>query len=446
MKLKTWICASLVALAVPLMAQVAEKAAAPAALDLNKVFLKGVTDKPQPLYKVGEEITFTLWMDFAGQTPDKGYYFDWTLTGDDGQKKNGRHQVADGKLVVKTKLDKPGFVRLLAIGKDADGKPLTKTTGGGDSKRVFFDGGAGAEIEKLQGAPEPEDFDEFWKQQRERLAAVPFEGKAMMTECPSKDAAVKIYAVSVPCAGPRPVTGYMTIPAGAKPKSLPAHCVYYGYGLHYQTPPTSGSKDKIQFFVNAHGYELGKDKAYQDAFFGSIREDGCSYGFSPKRNQNRETTYFFGMTLRIMRSLQFVMSLPEWDGKNLIASGGSQGGLQTVWAAGLEPKVTEAYPSIPWCCDMQGKESFGRIHGGWRIVGTPALAYYDPINIAKRIPRTCKVNITRAGLGDYCCPPSGVAILYNNIKAPKEIHWVQGSTHGFVPPYPECQKFTQSQP
>jgi len=438
------------------MAQEAAKPAAPAPaapaapaaaqLDLNKVFIKGVTDKPQAFYKVGEEITFTLWMDFGGQEPDKGYYFDWTLTGDDGQSKNGRHNASDGKLVIKTSLAKPGFVRLVAIGKGADGKPLSKPTGKGDYKRVFFDGGAGADVDKLQGAPEPEDFDAFWAEQRERLAAVPFEGKVTMTECPSKDPKVKVYAVTVPCAGPRPVTGYMTIPSDAKPKSLKAYCNYFGYGHHYQAAPSGGPKDRIQFSVNAFGYELGKDKAYQDAFFASTREDGCSYGFSPKRNQNRETTYFFGMTLRIMRSLQFVMSLPEWDGKNLIVSGGSQGGLQTVWAAGLEPKVTEAYPGIPWCCDMQGKETFGRIHGGWRIVGTPALAYYDPINIAKRIPRTCKVNITRAGLGDYCCPPSGVAILYNNIKAPKEIHWVQGSTHGFVPPYPECQKFVLSQP
>ena len=39
--------------------------------------------------------------------------------------------------------------------------------------------------------------------------------------------------------------------------------------------------------------------------------------------------------LRVMRSLQFVKSLPQWDGKNLQANGGSQGGLQTVWAAAL---------------------------------------------------------------------------------------------------------------
>ena len=40
-------------------------------------------------------------------------------------------------------------------------------------------------------------------------------------------------------------------------------------------------------------------------------------------------------------------------------------------------------------------------------------------------------------MGDYTCPPSGVAILYNNIKSPKKIRWFQGSTHGYVPPNPQ---------
>ena len=400
----------------------------------------------QLIYKVGEEIIFTLWMDFSGQTPAKGYFFDWTLTSDDGKSQNGRHAADDGKLVIKTTLDKPGFVRIFAIGKDANGKMLGNINSRGVASRVFFDGSAGADVEKIHGAPEPEDFDNFWKQQRARLDAVPFEGKVTMTECPSKDGSVKIYAVSIPCAGPRPVTGFLTIPANAKPKSLPAQCSYLGYGIGYRTPPEKGPNDRINFTVNQHGYELLRDVDYQRKFFASLREDGETYAFSLKRNSNRDTAYFNGMSLRVMRSFDFIKTLPEWDGKSLRATGGSCGGLQTIWAAAFEPALSEANCFIPWCCDMQGKETFGRIHGPWRVVGTPALAYFDPVNVAKRIPRTCKVIITRAGLGDYICPPSGVFAFYNNITAPKSITWVQGSTHGFVPPYPECQRFTLSAP
>ena len=150
------------------------------------------------------------------------------------------------------------------------------------------------------------------------------------------------------------------------------------------------------------------------------------------------------MALHLMRAFEFLKSLPEWNGKDLSSHGGSQGGLQSAWAGALEPQLTQTNPGIPWCCDMSGKELFGRIHGGWRIVGTQALRYYDPINMAKHTPKTCFVNITRAGLGDYCCPPSGVAIYYNNIPGPKKIWWVQGSTHGYVPPNPNQNYFIEN--
>jgi cephalosporin-C deacetylase-like acetyl esterase len=64
----------------------------------------------------------------------------------------------------------------------------------------------------------------------------------------------------------------------------------------------------------------------------------------------------------------------------------------------------------------------------------PALGYYDPVNMARLIPKTCKVSITTAGIGDYTCPPTGVAAFYNNLTSPKLIRWVQGATHGYRPP------------
>ena len=76
---------------------------------------------------------------------------------------------------------------------------------------------------------------------------------------------------------------------------------------------------------------------------------------------------------------------------------------------------------------------------GWRPEFTDALGYYDPVNMAKRIH--CKTSIT-SGLGDYVCPPSGLSVLYNNIKAPKTIQYIQGSTHGYNPPKPKTQTLT----
>ncbi|MBR7127681.1 MAG: acetylxylan esterase, partial [Lentisphaeria bacterium] len=92
-----------------------------------------------------------------------------------------------------------------------------------------------------------------------------------------------------------------------------------------------------------------------------------------------------------------------------------------------------SYPSIIWCCDMAGTTKKQRCHGGWRVKHTPILDYFDPVFMAKRI-KNAQVHITRAGLGDYICPPSGLAICYRNLVTPhKKIVWVQGSSHDFTP-------------
>ena len=90
---------------------------------------------------------------------------------------------------------------------------------------------------------------------------------------------------------------------------------------------------------------------------------------------------------------------------------------------------------------MGGEDAFNRISGPWRIPYVPGLKYFDCVYMARRI--TCPVEIPRAGLGDYICPPSGIALLYNNLKCPKKINWYQGSNHGFVPRIPETFTFEE---
>ncbi len=406
-------------------------------LDTKNVFLKGYTDKEQATdYKVGETIVFSLQPEFGNQQPTGDFFIVWSRTGDDGVKMEGREKVVHGKpLVIETSLSKPGFIRIQATLRNKNNRVITKKGLQGEQARVFFDGGAGAEIEKLQGLPEPEDFDAFWAKQRTRLAEVPL--KPELTPMPSDNPNLKVFAVSIPCPGPdnRPTTGFLTIPVDAKPKSLPAHAHFHGYGTSIQRAPRRGSTNSINFNVNAHGYDLNKDEQYYKDFFESIRSNGHGYAFDPKQNADPEKAYFNGMALRLMRAFEFLKSLPEWDGKTLCSHGGSQGGLQCVWAGALEPQLTQTNPGIPWCADLGGK-TVGRIAGGWNIPYVPAIDYYDCVNMAKRIPATCFVNITRAGLGDYVCPPSGIAMIYNNVKGPKRIFWVQGSTHGYVPPSP----------
>ena len=416
--------------------------------ELDEAHLIGTTDKARAIdYEAGETMTFTLTLKNAKPFPAGAYFIKWRRTGDDGVKKEGKAELsAEKPLVLQTSIDRPGFVRIEAVVEDAAGKAYKKalhvdaTTPEGKramnrweraDKRVFFDGGAAVHPEKLQSVPEPEDFDEFWAKRKARLAMVPMNPVVKLAK---EDANSKVYTFSVSCAGPRPVTGWYTMPK--KEGKYPARISFHGYGAHFvQTVPSGGPADMITMFINAHGYELGREDEYYTEFYNAIKSNDKTFGLdSAWQNKSTDTAYFGWMCYRIMRALQFIKSMPEWNGKDLIAVGGSMGGLQTVWAAGLDPDVTEAMPGIPWCCDMGGRETLKRISPTWGVGETPAMRYFDPVNIGKRVSKKCKVIITRAGLGDYCCPPSGVAILYNNLPCDKTINWVQGSTHGHVPP------------
>ncbi len=410
------------------------------------VLLQGRTLEDKAFYAPGEKMTFELRLTGAEQATNRACFIKWVRTGDDGKREEGKVPAsADEPLVLETSLDKPGFVRIFAELVDKDGKPCRKDAEKykGERNKIFFDGGAGVEPEKLQSVPEPADFDAFWTKQKARLVAMPM--TVRRKELPSQQG--RVYAVEISCPSVRPVTGYLQVPADASPTNrYPCRLDLHGYGYYPNPKAPTGAwhKDALVLSINAHGLrlpEFGADAAYYKALEWEIKSNGHTYGFDPKQNADPETAYFNGMALRVMRALQYLKSLPEWNGKDLIASGGSQGGLQTIWAAALDPDVTRAESTITWCCDMGGTE-LGRNRGGWYVRWVPALGYYDPVNMARRIPKTCLTVIPRAGLGDYVCPPSGLAVLYNNIPGPKKIVWMQGSTHGYIPPQKDNQIFT----
>ena len=411
-----------------------------AALDPQKTFLIGTTDRNPVQYSAGDPMVFTIRAELQDQKmPEMDYFIHWTRSGDDGKIIRGRAKLAEGPITVRTSLDRPGFVRLRAVLTDAGGRAVRRKFvrwGQEYFQDITFEGGAGASVREIrQAVPEPEDFDLFWKKQKQRLAEVPM--KYQMKKLDVRNGNER-FAVSVDCAGPRPVTGYLTIPLGAKARSLPARISFLGYGVAKQWPH-DGSLTEIQFTINAHGFELGKDESYYQKFDQSIQSNGKGYAFDPVQNADPEQAYFNQMVLRVMRALAFIKELPQWNRKDLIASGSSQGGLQAVWAAGLDPEVSRCETAVTWCCNMAGTEVDRRLHGGWYIKWVPALGYYDAVNHVKRIKQP--VIITRAGLGDYTCPPSGLAVLFRNISASGKIVWVQGSDHGYVPPDPK--EFTE---
>ena len=460
MKNKTLLTAALVAIGMGVFA----------AGELDNAVLHGDTDKARAIdYAPGETMTFTLKLQGAKPFADGEYFIHWLRSGDDGIRESGKAP-ANQPFVYKTKIDKPGFVRLTASVYDKNGKQYRKQFTGDAStpegrqamnrfermdKRVFFDGGAGVQMEKLVSHPEPQDFDAFWAKQYARLDAVPI--KAELKDVKSNNPKARIYAVSVACAGVRPVTGYLSVPTAVdEGKTFPARLETHGYSGDRCThgTPNWARDNEIVFNINAHGLlltQFGGNEEYTKKLREQIRSNGHTYAFDPAQNADPEKAYFNGMVLRVKRALQYLKTVKGWDGKNLLASGGSQGGLQTIWAAGCGEGVTRAESGITWCCDMYTSGKLRKdpklqlASDGWYIPWTDALGYYDAANFARRIPKSCYTIITRAGLGDYCCPPTGIAKMSNNMTCPKQLNWVQGSTHGYVPPEPH-QAFTLDAP
>lgn len=396
-------------------------------LNRKNVRMSGRVYPEKVSFSAGEKMTFIIKWKTQQKVPSGRYFVQWKRTGDDNKVQVGKVPFEKNDLTVTTSMQSPGFIRVEAKLTDASGKPCGP----------FFDGGAGVDIDKIDSFPAPADFNAFWKQQRRKLAGVPVKELERVKDRTSSSEVFQ-YRVKVASPGGRPVTGYLTIPAGAAAGSQKAYVLFYGYGSRGQSPQKL-RKDGIYLEINAHGFELGRDKAYYSDFTNKIKHNGKPYAFSKIQNSNRETAYFNGMSLRVLRALQYIKTLPEWDGKNLIVQGGSQGALQAVWGAANDPDVTLAEIFIPWFCDISGKRRNPPRLEGWQPYWTAALEYFDPVHHALRIK--CPVFITSAGLGDYTCPPSGVMAFYNNLQVPKKIKWFQGMQHGYMPKNPQFFEF-----
>ena len=377
----------------------------------GKISFSVTTNKPGAIYKPGEKMIFRIQLQKDGK-PVVGKKLVWKREGDDKKTVSGELESGIKPVEVSTSIGQAGFVRLRITAYDKKS----------NKKIAKFDGGAGASPNKLRGLTEPTDFDKFWNAQKRRLKKVPLKYK--MTPITAKNPKLSGFDVKIDCAGGKPVSGYFFKPKNAVAKSLPAIITFRAYGVSgARHDEKFASKGMLSFDINAHGIANGQSKEfYKKLSRGELK----NYGLT--KNRNREKSYFLGMLLRVIRALDFIKAQPEWDGKNLIVSGGSQAGFQALAAAGLDKDVSLCCVSKPWLCDLGGIR-LGRLKG-WRPGYTKALDYFDPANHAKRIKCQTIIDI---GLGDYVCTPSAVSVMFNNIKAPKKLIYIQGATHGFTP-------------
>ena len=384
----------------------------------DDALMLGHTPGEKMFYAPGEEMVFTIDLvgvkGVEGDLPDGEYFIDWTRWANDGKTEKGRVPASIRKpLVVRTRLDIPGFVKIEANVVDRNGKRIPKKHMW--EKRVFFQGGAGVDVDKIEPFPEPKDFDAYWAELKRMDRELPLQVLERV-ELPCENANARLWRVklNVP-GGVPPAIGFLAMPKDASAtKRYPAEGCLSGYYRFAESCPKwfTNSVPRVKFYLNRHGAEVDREAAYYEPFW---KTDG-----TPEQLR--------GMAIRMLRLYRYLKTLPEWDGRTLTAGGSSGGAMQSVWAAAMVDGLTSANAHSPAGCDMLGARVGHAKPGVFRAVD--ASAYFDIIHLAKRAK--CPVTLV-AGLGDYVCPPTGLAVVYRNIPTKKQITWHQGCTHGWWP-------------
>lgn len=386
-------------------------------------------DHQDGLYKTGDKVTYKIeyfryGKPFAGQELEAVFHhLDYPK-----KRKNGFRFLSGKKKELSIVLEKEGSTILDIYLIGSNGKPIRRQRRDNSKKTILssFSCGVLASPEKcLPVKEEPADFEAFWNENRKELAASPLQVlEKVPVDVPAENReGFLAWDMKVNCAGPAPVSGYLTMPkeVAEGKKRVPVLVFFHGGGV--RSSVFHFIQNAICFDVNAHGIVNGKDPEY---YLSLSRNELLDY--IHKGEENRDTYYFRYMYVRILRALEFAKSLPEWNGKDLIIIGGSQGGAQTLIAAGMDPDVTLAHAWVPAICNLNNYDK--RFSSSWpcpfyyaekgeedREKVAECIPYFDAVNFAKRIH--CEIYMA-AGLLDATCPPANVFAAWNMIPSGKK--------------------------
>ena len=128
------------------------------------------------------------------------------------------------------------------------------------------------------------------------------------------------------------------------------------------------------------------------------------------------------MYLRLVRALDYLCTLKEWDGKRVLVMGESQGGGQALALAGLDSRVDAVVAIVPALTDLGGAID-GLRRCGWPYNKRPMvpispraaeiLPYFDAALHMKYFTGRLYVE---AGLVDMTCNPACITAGYNNCQ------------------------------
>ena len=386
-----------------------------------------VPDHRDWLYKVGEEAKIEVGFYLYGIPQDIEISYE---IGPDmlPSTSSGKANLENGKTIISIgTMTRPGFLDLR----------LTAKIG---SKTYPHHVKVGFSPELLNPyTQDPLDFDDFWK---ETLATARKTKLTYNIEKVDKYTTDEFdtFLLKLRTDNKHYIYGYLTKPKDASSeKKYPVVLCPPGAGIKTIKEPMRNTyyvkNGFIRLEMEIHGLhpEITADQFSEiSSAFGGYIENGLD---------DKENAYLRHVYVACVRAMDYLTSLPEWDGKNAFVQGGSQGGALSIITAGLDKRITACVVNHPALSDMAGYldgraggyPHFNKMNKMLTPERVEAMAYYDVVNFAMRIE--CPVYMTW-GYNDDTCPPTTSYIVWNLITSPKKSlitpineHWTTEETN-----------------
>lgn len=375
--------------------------------------------RPDAIYKLDEQATFKLQVTKDGK-PAAGLNIKGQFTKGSVAPRTPIEGNTDekGEFEISGKIDEPGFLKCQLF------VDLPASKEGEKSNKIEMLAGAGFEPFKIKPSlPCPDDFDKFWNEQKQILKKIPMNIRLEPAE--SYDPNILVYDLQADTYNGK-LSAYLIMPKDNKPKSHPAIVLPQGAGVYSSFKTYEWAKrGYITLCFNVHGIPNGKDRKFCDEL-----QNTSLRGYERSGAESRETIFFREAYMRVMRAMDAIMAQPQWDGKHLVISGGSQGAGQAIAGAALySDKVTLMAGNYPALCDHSGivvGRTTGWPHfvkekdkdGNYDKAAVEAARYIDCVNFASRIK--CPAIFT-IHFADDICEPTSSFTAYNNIKSKKDL-------------------------
>ena len=328
----------------------------------------------------------------------------------------------DGTMTWKGKLSKPGFYRL----------KVTAHVGGKD-----YQGSCTAAFspEKLQPTTvEPKDFDQFWQKTLEEARWTSLNAKrSLLADRSNED--VNVYQVAFQNIRWGSYTyGILSVPT--KPGKYPALLRVPGAGVRPYSGDTYTAPTKaIVLEIGIHGVDVTQPQQFYDNLMNGALNGYWNFGMD-----SRDDSYYKRVIVGCVRSVDYIVSLAEWDGKTIGVTGASQGGFLSYATAALDPRITFVAAVHPALCDLAASlkgVACGWPHYFYKEQGTRSKVqedskkvetsrYYDGVNFVRRIKCPTWVSF---GYNDDVVPPTTAYATYNTLNCEKTLSIYQQTAH-----------------